>query len=69
MKQAQNKVEYVLKNLEPWIKKVNFIVGRGNHSKNNIPLVKPAVLHKTAELGFKREIMETNPGVVSVMIE
>lgn len=67
--EAVAKVKYILGKLEPHIKKVNFITGRGNHSKNNVPLVRPAVFQVIGDLGYQTEVMEKNPGIVSVFID
>lgn len=68
VEEAVVKVRTVLDNLAPHITKVNFITGKGLHSKNNIPLIRPKILFLTKEWGYKRELMPTNSGVISVYI-
>jgi hypothetical protein len=50
-----------------FIQKVNFICGRGNHSRDFEPKIRPRVLWVAGDLGCERRIMEANPGIVEVM--
>jgi hypothetical protein len=57
-----------LDTLTPGIKKVNFITGRGLHSKNETPLLRPLVMKLVETLGYRCEVMPANPGIVQVFI-
>jgi hypothetical protein len=46
---------------------VNFICGRGNHSRDFEPKIRPRVLLVMDELGCERRLMQLNPGIVEVM--
>lgn len=48
------------------IQEINFITGRGMHSKNKKPILRPLVLNLCKSKGIKAEICKQNNGVVSV---
>jgi hypothetical protein len=66
----REKVLEVLKEAEhrPGIEKVNFITGRGRHSKGEMPLLRPLVLELLQKQGIAAELMEKNPGIVQAFL-
>jgi DNA-nicking Smr family endonuclease len=50
------------------IQKVNFITGKGRHSLNETPLLRPLVLELLDAWGYEAELMEKNQGIVQAFI-
>jgi hypothetical protein len=50
------------------IEKVNFITGRGKHSRGEVPTLRPRMLVFIERLGFAAEVMEKNPGIVQAFL-
>jgi hypothetical protein len=65
-KEAVDKVWSVLAGLASWVEKVNFITGRGVHSRNETPLLRPMLLRMFEEGGIPAAQMLSNPGIVQV---
>jgi hypothetical protein len=57
-----------LAELKPGAEKVNFITGRGRHSKNEVPLLRPLVLKILEEKGIECSVMPANPGIVQAFV-
>jgi hypothetical protein len=53
----------------PGIEKVNFITGRGRHSKGEMPLLRPLVLEFLQKQGITAALMEKNPGIVQAFLK
>lgn len=67
-KEAIDKVTKVLYEWGPEYNKINFIVGRGNHSENNIPVLRPLLCSHIVTLGpFEASVMSENCGIISVI--
>jgi hypothetical protein len=56
-------------NLASGFKKVNFITGRGVHSRNGEAKIRPMILHLMNFLGYERRLMPANPGIIEVLPE
>ncbi|KAK8860309.1 hypothetical protein M9Y10_011973 [Tritrichomonas musculus] len=52
--------------LEHKVDSVNFITGKGIHSQNKKPFLRPLVLLTSKRLGFESKINEENAGIVNV---
>lgn len=46
--------------------KINFITGKGKHSVNKVPILRPLVMEISDKKGFKSRLLDENPGVVQV---
>lgn len=67
-REAIDKVTKILYEWGPEYNKINFIVGRGNHSENNIPVLRPLLCSHIVTLGpFEASVMSENCGIISVI--
>jgi hypothetical protein len=57
---------HALANRPEFCEKVNFVVGRGIHSKEALPLLKIALQDEMAKQGYTCRVMSKNPGIVEV---
>jgi hypothetical protein len=60
--------QYVKLAQEQNLKKIIFIVGRGNHSKDKIPVIKPLVIETVKGLGLEARTSPRNPGQIVVTL-
>ena len=68
--EAIHKVQETLRDLDSKCNKVNFIVGRGNHSERGEPVLRPLIaglFGPDGIEGYEAEIMSANCGIVSVI--
>lgn len=63
-------IESVLKaNKSSRYSKINFITGKGKHSHNKVPILRPLVMEICERRGLKAQLLQENDGVVQVLLD
>lgn len=66
IKQMNDTLEKYLFNESPY-NRVNFIVGRGNHSPNGVGVLQQCLLDHVDDQQYKMSVMKANAGILTVV--